>query len=195
MDGCEGSDNIYQIEVTLIDENGQTLVVPWTVEVENVYEVPALSLSAEPAVYHIGKAAIQDSNAQLQSDVVFDHDSLSGAKLIVSITENRDAKDLLKIVSQGTRAGQVSVKRGNVLFGGIVVGTVTRGTKTSPNLVITFNDAATQSAVSAVLRQVGFSTKDRKAPQPDRTMHMQIVDLFGFYSIQGTRQINVVGRS
>ena len=190
------ADSIYHFDVTITGFDGSTGVVPWTVRVKNLLEAPVLTLASEPATYHIGDGPLTDATAHFETELdERNYVQFNGSKLVVSISANRDAKDVLKIESQGRGAGKISLKKKNVLFGGVVIGTVAGGTKASPNLVITFNSQATEAAVDALVNQVSFSTKNRQLPQPSRTLQMQLVNLSGWESNTATRQIHVVGRS
>lgn len=187
------SDNFYQIEVTLADTDGHTITIPWVVEVEDQYESSYVTVSGQPLTYQVGQPPVQDAEAEFHAAA--DTWDYTGSKLVVSITENRSLKDVVRIISQGSGAGQVSTKGKKILYGGIVIGTVQGGSRANPNLVVTFNSAASESAITALLKQVGFSTKDKRLPQAARLIKMQVTDLAGTDSEWSLQQVNVVGRS
>ncbi|MDB5341180.1 MAG: Cadherin protein [Planctomycetaceae bacterium] len=190
--GDSDTDNVYRLQVTVTDFIGGTSLQDISVTVQNVVEDAALTVSSDPATYQIRGTAVVDTAADLHTDGAMTY---SSAQLVVSISANRDVKDLLKIASQGKGAGQISVKQNKILFGGVVIGTLAGGTKAMPNLVITFNAAATEAAVDALLKRVSFSTKNGRLPQLPRTLQMQLTNLAGGSTNIATRQINVVARS
>lgn len=191
--GDADADNVYHAQVTIADSDGGFGVQDITVNVQNVVEDLALTVSSDPGTYQIRGAAVVDADADLHADGAITN--YSSAQLVVSISANRDPKDLLKIASQGKDAGQISVKQNKILFGGVVIGTLAGGTKAMPNLVITFNSAATEAAVDALLKRISFSTKNSRLPQLTRTLQMQLTNLAGGATNVATRQINVVARS
>lgn len=186
------ADNIYHLVVTITDANSHVTVVPWSVRVTNLYDPPIVTLSDEPATYQVGTPALQDSAASFQMEV--QGAAYADSSLVISISENRDAKDVLKIVSQGSRPGQISLRKNTVLFGGVVIGTFQGGTKSSPNLVIHFNSAASETALNALVKQISFSTKNTHLPQAARTLQMQVLNLNGENSNVAIRRINIEGR-
>ncbi len=186
------ADNLYQLLITFTDADQHATVVPWTIRIKNINELPVITLASEPATYAIGKTPVLDSAASFvmpQNNIDYE-----GSELVVSISQNRDAKDVLKIVSQNG-PGQISIKKNNVMYGGVIIGTVQGGSKTSPNLVITFNATASEAAVNALVKQVSFSTANKRLPQAARTLQMQYNNAFGWNSDATTRQINIVTRT
>lgn len=88
---------------------------------------------------------------------VTDPDSahFAGGSLIVRMSENASAHDRLEIRNQGTGTRQIGVSGGAVAYGGVTIGTLSR---VGQSLNIRFNNAATPSAVQALIRQVTFLT-------------------------------------
>ncbi|MDB5336215.1 MAG: Calx-beta domain protein [Planctomycetaceae bacterium] len=185
------SDNIYQFQVTLTNDDGSTIEVPWTVRVRDVLEYPTITLSEQPATYKLGDAPLVDSGASFHTEQ--QNITYAGGKLVVSATHY--LPDMLKIVSQGNKAGQISVRGKNVLYGGRVIGTFEGGNRKHYNLEVTFTGAANEAAVNALVKQIGFTTKYKNFPQEPRTFAMQIIGLYGLDGNYASRQINVVGRS
>ena len=75
-----------------------------------------------------------------------------------------------------------------LLFGKVVIGTVTGGTKGAP-LVVRLNGVATQNSVQALLRSVGFKAVDKFIGLRD--VKFQITNLGGTNTNQATRQIQI----
>lgn len=59
-------------------------------------------------------------------------------------------------------------------------------------MVVSFNSATTEAAVNALVKRVGFSTKNKRIPQPVRQMQMQLTGLQGWDTTPATRQVSVV---
>lgn len=188
-----GANNVYDVQVTANDGAGLTTAQDLTVNVTNVVEEPVITLTEETGTYHLGKdRAFLDPTAQYQAEN--STNDYSSAVLTVSITANRQPKDILSIYPKGSAPGQISVKGKKVLFGGVVIGTFQGGSKSSPNLVITFNAAASEAAVQALVKRINFNAKNTRLPQPTRTLQMQITNVSGYDSNLATREINVVAK-
>jgi hypothetical protein len=188
-----GANNVYDVQVTANDGAGLTNAQDLTVTITNVTEEPVITLTEETGTYHLGKdRAFLDPTAQYQAEN--STDDYSSAVLTVSITANRQPKDILSIYPKGSAPGQISVKGKKVLFGGVVIGTFKGGSKSSPDLVITFNAAASEAAVQALVKRINFNAKNTRLPQPTRTLQMQITNVSGYDSNLATREINVVAK-
>lgn len=74
----------------------------------------------------------------------------------------------------------------------MAIGKVSRGTKSSPDLVIEFNSSATRNGVDAVLKHINFRSSNTTVPQPDRTVKMKLTNVGGIDSNDATRVITVV---
>ena len=152
-----------------------------------------ITLNPADADYLLGKEnAYVDPTANYQADVT--ETDYSAAQLTVSITVNRQPKDTLSINPQGNKPGQINLKGKNVLYGGVVIGTFKGGTRSNPSLVITFNSAASEGAVQALVKRITFFAKnERRASQASRTVQMQVTNVSGHDSNAATRVINIVG--
>ena len=188
-----GANNTYEVQITANDGAGLSTAQDLTVNVTNVVEAPVISLNPVDANYLLGKEnAAVDPLANYQADVTAT--DYSSARLTVSITANRQPKDILSINPQGNKPGQINLKDKNVLFGGVVIGTFQGGTRSRPSLVISFNSAATETAVQALVKRITFFTKnERQASRASRTVQMQVTNVSGHDSNQATRVINVMG--
>lgn len=106
--------------------------------------------------------------------------NFTGAEIRIS---GQGAKDQLLMLKQGG----IAKKGKKVLFNGIEIGEVAGGKKAAA-LTVKLNAAATQPAVQAVLRSIGFKSKD-KLPGV-RTIQIQIAILAGT-TVNLTRQVEV----
>ena len=98
--------------------------------------------------------------------LVVDSDSTNfdTGTLTVSIPSGIEpTEDVLGIRNQGTGAGQIGVSGSNVTYGGVTIGTYTGGAGGN-NLVITLNGSATQSAVSALVKNITYEDINTDAP-------------------------------
>jgi hypothetical protein len=114
----------------------------------------------------------------------------SGGALTVSVG-NADAGDRLGILSVGTGAGQISTSGSQVLYGGVVIGSFTGGTGSTP-LVVSFNGSATRAGVQAVVRSITFSTTSGTAPRGLRNIDFVLTDGDGGTSPTATKPVYVV---
>ncbi len=188
-----GADNSYEVQVTANDEAGMSTAQDVTVNITNAVEDPVITLNPVDGSYYLDKEnAYVDPTAQYQADVT--ETDYSVAVLTVSITANRQSKDVLGINPQGNRPGQISLKGKSVFFGGVVIGTFQGGSKSQPDLVITFNSSASEAAVQALVKRITFFAKnERRASHDPRTVQMQITNVSGHNSNAATRQINIDG--
>lgn len=125
---------------------------------------------------------------------VTDADSLNfdGGNLTASLTANASAIDVLGINNEGTAAGQIGVSGTDVTFGGVVIGTFTGGTGSTP-LVITFDADATVEAVQALQRNITFGISGDSDVTLPRTFQTVITDAAGGNaSTPATATINVL---
>ena len=143
------------------------------VEVVATNDSPAMAASRNSVYYAAeGNSVTIDGLIRLT-----DPDSLdfNAGVLTVTIASNGLDGDQLRLRNTGTGAGQISVAGGTVSYGGVAIGTLTEGSSTLP-MTVTFNSAATQASVQAVLRSVVFATSNtRKMPSP-RTVSMKLTD-------------------
>lgn len=183
-------DNIYEVQVTVTDGDGNTSAQLLSTQVQNVIEPPLFQLTSDPATYHIGGDPVVDSGAVFQADQAVTDFSLG--KLVVTVPFNPDPKDTVELITKGKHAGPIRVKKNSILFNNVVVATIDKQSSFKTNLIIDFNSHATSAAVQAVVRQIGFSTKNKAPGQPPRTIQMQITDSIFISGPPVTRQINVV---
>jgi Ca2+-binding RTX toxin-like protein len=96
------------------------------------------------------------------------------ARLVVS---GLVAGDVLGVVGQGSAPGQISLGgNGEVRFGGVPFGTISGGV--GAPLVVTFNGAATGTAVEALVNRLGYRTAS-DTPAATRVLTIDLVDTAG----------------
>lgn len=83
----------------------------------------------------------------------FNIDTFAGGTLQFAIATNYQVGDQLGFASSGTGPGEIFVAGSDVLYGGVLIGTVTTGTQ---NVSVSFNAAATSAALEAVIRALTF---------------------------------------
>ena len=142
-------------------------------------------------IFHMGRIP-----AFVSPDSTFTYDDVANpdytnAKLTVSIVANRDRRDRLNIFPKGNGPGQIGLKGHKLLFGGKVIGTFAGGRGNAhPDLVITFNDKATTSAVDNLMRRLNFHVDTSVGVT--RTVNMQVINIGGVDSNLATRDIAVI---
>ncbi len=175
------------VRVSLTDGDGGTSNLPTKlVKVVPVNDAPLIGAFDGTVTYTENAApVVLDSNA-----VVTDVDSFDFAtgKLTVAIVANYQSTDVLGIRVIGTAAGQISVSGREVSYGGVVIGTFTRGS----SLVVTFNSNATRLAVQALLRSITFASATEMPSPLDRTVRVSLTDGDGGTSNLSTKIVKVV---
>jgi hypothetical protein len=104
-----------------------------------------------------------------------DSADFDGGQIVVALTAGATADDRLGLLNVGVAAGKIGTSGANLLFGGVLIGTFSGGVGTSP-LVVQLNAAATQAAVTAVLRNVTFSNVSDSPSAVARTVQVTISD-------------------
>jgi len=107
--------------------------------------------------------------------VVTDADStnLASGQLTAAITANSQATDVLTIRNVGNAAGEIGISGSSVKLGGVVIGTFSGGTGSSP-LVVTLNSKATPSATQALLRNIVFKSTSDAPSTSSRTVKLTL---------------------
>lgn len=149
---------------------------------------PLISNFSGTTTYVAGSPPIPvDDNA-----TIADSDSVNfdAGQLIVSISTNSQATDVLSIINQGNGPGQIAVAGAWVTFGGVSIGTVTGGTNGDP-LTVSLNAQATPAAVQALLRQLGFSSTAAVPSTLTRTVKVTVSDGDGSTSIARAKAVAV----
>ncbi|OAI54387.1 hypothetical protein AYO47_02970 [Planctomyces sp. SCGC AG-212-M04] len=123
---------------------------------------------------------------------VSDADSphFGGGRLTVSLA-NAQSTDQLLIRNLGPGPGQIGLSGNRVLYGGSVIGTVSGGRGSSP-LVVSLNRNATQGAVQALVRNVGFANPSEDPSSQTRVITFKLQDGSGQVSAPASKSIFVV---
>ncbi|MFZ3015233.1 MAG: cadherin domain-containing protein [Nitrospira sp.] len=151
--GTGGGDRLYVDNVQVSYETGPTNTAP-TIS----------NLSGDSLSYTEGAGALvidQGANA-----LVADSDSANfdTGTLTVSIpVGNEPTEDVLSVRNQGTGAGQIGVSGNTVTYGGVAIGTFSGGAGGN-NLVISFNNNATSTAVTALVKNITYEDIDTDSP-------------------------------
>lgn len=189
--GDANGDNTYDVQVSITDGDDAVHQALRTIHVDNVNEGSTFTLGSDPAVYTLGGEGTLNPDALLQPDGLFTE--YSQVSLQVDVINTRNEKDLLTIASQKGGPGQIQVKQGKLLFGGVQIGTVAGGDKQNPELLVQLNSSATTVAVNALLKRICFKTKAKNLPQSSRTLKVSITrENVG--NLLATRTINVAGK-
>ncbi|MFT3857957.1 MAG: cadherin domain-containing protein [Aquabacterium sp.] len=153
------------------------------------------NLSGDTLSYTEGDAATvidQGGNAT----VVLDSNGgfATGGSLTVSFAAgSTSAEDVLGIRNQGSGAGQIGVSGGNITYGGTVIGSYTGGSSGS-NLVITLNSAASDAALTALVRNITYANTNTAAPSTtSRTVRYSITNALGHSSANFDATVSVSG--
>ena len=128
----------------------------FNVNTANITIVPTpidINLGAGAAVYTENSAPVIVSPNATVVDLF--NTSYAGLSMTSRIIANRENTDVLSFVSVGTGPGEVSFTPTRVRFGGVDVGSWTG----LPNLLtVNFTAAATPTALTAIIRQIAFSS-------------------------------------
>ena len=119
-----------------------------------------------------------------------DNSNFNGGRLTVSIVGFSGKKDKLAIRNDGTGSGFIGFKKGQVTYGGQVIGTVSGGKGSDP-LVIVLNNRATAEATEALTRNITFTTAKAKLNTTPRTVRMTLTDGSGGSSTPVNSTINL----
>ncbi|WP_175517724.1 RHS repeat-associated core domain-containing protein [Planctomicrobium piriforme] len=154
-------------------DGGASTAVTKTVTVDPGNAPPVIGAFDAAITYNRNAAPVRlDTNA-----TVTDADSadLSGGKLLVSITANKQSTDVLSILTFGAGQTQVTTSNTNVLVGGGIIGTFKGGTK-NVALVVTLNSSATPAKIQLLLRAIAFSSTTENPSISPRTVSVTLSD-------------------
>ena len=172
-------------------DGGTSAIASRTVNVARKNASPVIKGTTTAPNYFLGMnpVVIEPSASVTDSDSV----NFAGGTFTVRITSNGTAFDKLSIRNQGSNVGQIAVSGGtNVLYGGILIGTVTGGNGNTSPLVITLNVNATPAATRALMRSITFqTTANTTATMKNRSITMQLTDGQGGVSNTLTKSVGV----
>ncbi len=148
----------------------QTDVDTVTINVTGTNEAPVIAGFVTSA-----SVIEQQLSVIMAAATVTDADSANfdGGSLTVSITFNRQvAQDVLGVAT----FGGITVSGSNLIFGGVVVGTVAGGGVGGGDLTIAFNVNATVAAVQDVVRAITYLNTSDTPTTTSRTISYTLVD-------------------
>jgi hypothetical protein len=181
-----GANNVYNVTVKADDGAGMTTSQDIAVTV-NQFTPSTITLATAAGTDYLHK-----DNALVSPTATFAADSsvtnLAGSKLVVSVSANRHAGDVLGL-NEG--AGKVRIHGHGVYFHGVEIGTI-RGGHGGRDLTITFNSHATSKILNLLVRQIGFTADSHASIGSTRTIQFQLLNLNGTDSNKATRDINVL---
>lgn len=113
--------------------------------------------------------------------------SYNGGTLEVAISNNYELGDSIDIASEGTAVGQVSTDPSGVVnFGGTTIGNYTGA---GQSFVVTFNAAATDAAIVAVMQRISY-TNTSDDPSPNARSVSALIDN-GASGVSNSSTINI----
>lgn len=172
-------------------DGGTSAVASKVINVAKKNSAPVVKGTTTTPTFYLGKTpvVIEPSATVTDSDSV----NFSGGTLTVKITANGSSFDKLTVRNQGSNVGQIAVSGGtNILYGGILIGTVSGGNGSASPLSITFNANATPAAARALLRSITFQTTTSTVTSlKNRTITFQLTDGQGGVSNTMTKYVAV----
>jgi trimeric autotransporter adhesin len=118
----------------------------------------ASSLDGAPTFTEGGPAVVLDANVQVFDAALSTANSFAGATVRLERTGAASSQD----VFSATGSLSTLTQGGNLVVGGVTVGTVT--TNSAGTLLLTFNGSATNARVNSVLQQIGYSNSSDAPP-------------------------------
>ncbi len=158
-----------------------------------VFVTPAASINlvSSPAIFTAGGAPVAIAGGATVSDV---GGAFANSKLSVAISswgergQSSSSTDELSILASG---GVTLDNSGDVLYNGTTIATLSGGAGTAP-LVVSFNAAATQAGVNAVLDNIAYANSDAAITTGFRVAVLQYTDGNGSASLPADAVVQVV---
>lgn len=180
---------IIQVQ-TSDGDGGTSFPVTVTVTVAAVNDPPVLSLLAHAGDYiENAPPLILDAAAEIADP---DSATFASGTLTVTVQAGGEVPDRVVIVHEGDGGNQVGASGGIVRYGGAPIGTYSGGSGTADPLVVIFGDGATQAAIRALLRRIGYSSVSENPSPAPRTLRVRIVDGAGGVSAPADVQVSVI---
>jgi hypothetical protein len=157
-------------------DGGTSAIASKVINVAKKSQPPKLAGTTTIPTYHLGMNPVVIEPSATVTDA--DSANFAGGILIVGITANGQSFDKLSVKSQSSNVGQIAVSGGtNILYGGMLIGTVSGGNGSTSPLLIRFNAEATPAAVRALLRSITFQTTTSTVTSlKNRTVTFQMSD-------------------
>lgn len=169
--------HVRYLQYVFTDAGGGIAVINAAIPVQAVVDVPELDLNG-PAEGSLLVAYVEQAAAVVVAPegLVDDVDSpdFAGGSLRVAVTQNGQAADQLSVAHPGVGPGAIGVAGSQILYGGVVIGTLSGGSNGQP-LVIALNAAATPDAVQALVRAITFASSS-DAPATSKTLTFTVDD-------------------
>ena len=162
---------------TPVETSEFSMNLPATIAVN---AAPQVTLSGSSGTYVENAAALSDAAA-----TVTDTDSadFAGGVLTYQITANGSATDELSIRNVGTGAGQIGLSGLTVTWGGVAIGTWSGPGDGSTPMTVTFNAAATPTAVQALVRELTYRDTSDNPSTATRSISITLSDGDGGTSV------------
>jgi autotransporter-associated beta strand protein len=177
--GLSANDNVELVSVALantVAAQGNTTLQG--VRLDTLFgEPPVISdLDGDIVTYNTGDGSIVIDQAPFASATDPDTTGYLGGELTVSFSTGGDAgEDELGILHEGNGAGQIGVAGSIVSFEGTAIGIVAGGGAGAVDLVVTFNAAANDTSISALLDNITYANTAETNPF-DRAVNFILSD-------------------
>jgi hypothetical protein len=135
---------------------------------------PQLSAPTGPIAYTENGAPVVLAGTAMLTDS--DSPDFSGGTLTVSFAAGGTAADRLAIRNQGTTKGKVGTSGANVTYSGVVIGTFSGGSGTTPLVVSFVGSVASPTAVQAVVRNITYANVSDNPATAPRTVRFVVTD-------------------
>lgn len=159
-----------------------------TISVTPINDAPILIVNAGPITYtENAQPTLLDPLAS-----VTDIDSINFDTGLVTVQLSAvDNADRLSVNNEGTAVGQIGVSGNTVTFGGLPIGTILTG-QAGGDLTIQLSANAVPVAVTALLRNLQFSSTSENAAVSPRSLVVSVTDGAGGSTGNSTLTVNVV---
>ena len=158
-----------------------------TINLTNVDEPLQITLPGGTASYTRRAAPVLPGAGATVNDPDTSTINFSGGSVSATISQGSIKTDVLKVAA----GGGITLKGKNVLYNGTIIGKSAGGTKGS-TLTITLNGSANTAAVQQLVRQIGYSNKNKKTPTGTRAIQFRVTDSGGHTSAPATKTVTLV---
>ncbi|MFO0426818.1 MAG: metallophosphoesterase [Planctomyces sp.] len=181
----------YSVRIRTTDQGDLFVEQSVSVSITDVADAiaPVLSGTGDTITWRVNTPPV----LLFPSATVTDPDSpdFADGTLTLAYLSGGESTDELMIRSLGTGPGQISTgPAGTILLQGTPVGIYSGGLNGAP-LVVNLTEAASQSAVQAILRNLTFRNTSQAPLNPGRTLRLQLTDGDGGTSLPVTKTITV----
>lgn len=164
------------------------------IDIDAVHDNAKITPTTTTAVNVRGAEKLLDTG--ITSQLGDGQTSMANAVLLVNVTTGRNRSDRLRVLAEGTSAGQINIVAGkngkpsSLRVGSVTIGTVTGGENGVP-LKIVFNASASAADLQHILRRITFRTATQTTVYGMRTVTYNFTDSVGLPAAQATKQVNV----